>query len=248
MKKFIISVQIILVYASLTLSQTANITTHDYKEVSNSKRYSITMQYPQVDFGPDALMGLRGIAQDINHCIDTLTQNQKNDFRELLKSLPPEPCAQEFSGLHITYNTQFNNSALFSFLFEVFSGPDCANHPYTYKVSLNYSTANIGAFGISDIFDKNSNYLQFLSEYCFKELKIKAAANDFPDIDYLIKDGTTPDANNFRIFNFDDKGVTITFNPYSVGPWNWGIQSVSIPYMELKSYIDPNGPLGEMTK
>lgn len=248
MKKFTISILILLLYVSFSLSQIANITSHDYKEVSNSKRYSITMQYPQVDFGPDALMGLRGIAQDINHCIDTLTQNQVNDFRDLLKSLPPVPCAQEFSGLNITYNTQFNNNTLFSFLFEVFSGPDCANHPYTYKVSLNYSTTNIGAFSISDIFEKNSNYLQFLSEYCFKELKKKAAANDLSDIDYLIKDGTTPEASKFRVFNFDDKGITITFNPYSVGPWIWGIQSVSIPYKELKNYIDPNGPLGEMTK
>jgi len=206
------------------------------------------MQYPQVDFGSKALMGLRGIAQDINHCIDTLTQNQINDFRGHLKSLPPEPCGQEFSGLDIKYNTQFNNSALFSFIFEVFSGPDCANHPYTYRVTLNYSTTSVGAFGISDIFDLNSNYMQFLSEYCFKELKTKAAANDMPDIDYLIKDGTTPDVKNFRIFNFDDKGITITFNPYSVGPWAWGIQSVFIPYKDLKRYIAPNGPLGEMVK
>lgn len=248
MNKSITTILLILLYVSINNSQTANITTHDYKEVSVSKRYSITTLYPQVDFGPEALMGLRGIAQDINHCIDTLTQNQVNDFRNHLKSLPPEPCGQEFSGLDIKYNTQFNNSALFSFVFEVFSGPDCANHPYTYRASLNYSTTNVGAFSISDVFDKNSGYLQFLSEFCFKELKTKAASNDLHDIDYLIRDGTSPDAVNFRVFNFDDKGITVTFNPYSVSPWIWGIQSVFIPYKELKSYIAPNGPLGEMIK
>ncbi len=233
-----------ILFPILSFSQTANITSHDYKETSSSKRYSITMQYPQVDFGPDALMGVRGIASDINHCVDTLTQNQINDFRNILKDLPKEPCGQGSSGLEISYKTIFSNSKLFSFLFDVYSGPDCSNHPYTYSVSMNYSTLSTGAFSISDIFLPGTDWLKYISDHCIKVLKKRALDDGLQNTDEMITSGAGTDAYNFRVFNIDDKALTITFNPYWVGPYVWGAQSVTIPLSELKGMIDPQGPAG----
>jgi hypothetical protein len=237
-----------VVFPILSFSQSANITSHDHKEISSSKRYSITIHYPQVDFGPGALMGVRGIASEINHCVDTLAQNQINDFKNILKDLPNEPCGQGYSGLEISYKTIFSNSKLFSFLFVVYSGPDCSNHPYTYSVSLNYSTLSTGAFSISDIFTPGTDWLKFISDHCIKVLKKKALDDGLQNSDEQISIGAGPDAYNFRVFNIDDKALTITFNPYWVGPYIWGAQPVTIPLSDLKGMIDPVGPAGELIK
>ncbi len=242
---------IIILYISFSLqvySQTANVTSHDYKESSSSKRYIITVSYPQVDFGPDALMGVRGIAQDINSCIDSLWGNRVGDFKNEVKGLPEKPCTDQPSGLTVTYKTVYNDNSLFSFSFETFSAPDCANHPYNYTTTLNYSATSVGAFSINDIFIKDKPYLKFISDYCMKELKARAVKDKLDNINDMLTQGTTANADNFRVFNVSPKELIITFNPYQVGPWIWGTQSVSIPFSEMKSMIDPNGPVGQLTK
>lgn len=44
------------------------------------------------------------------------------------------------------------------------------------------------------------------------------------------------------------KGLLITFNEYSIAPYPAGIQSVLIPYSELKSIAKPGGALAKMTR
>ncbi len=248
MKKPVILCILFFCITAMTNSQTANITSHDFKESSVIKRYEILMQYPQIDFGPDALMGVRGIAQDINTCIDTLRQNQVNDFMYILSTLPKEPCAQQISGLEMKYKTVYNSSSLFSFQFEVFSAPDCSNHPYTYYATLNYSTTSVGAFGIGDIFVPSSDYLKYISDYTYNVLKQRAEKDGLLNSDEVMRGGTMPLAENFRVFNVDDKNLTIVFNPYKAGPYVWGIQTVAIPLSGMKEMISANGPIGELIK
>ena len=242
---------VILLYISIQLElcgQAANITSHNYKDSSSSKRYNITVNYPQVDFGPDALMGIRGIAQDINHSIDTLRENLVNDFMNEVKGLPPAPCTDQPSYLEVSYKTEYNNSSLFSFRFETFSAPDCANHPYTYITALNYSAASVGAFKLADVFIKDKPWLKFISGYTRNELIARAKKDKLDNSGGNIEEGTAPVEDNFRVFTVNGKGLTIIFNPYRVGPWIWGIQSVEIPYSEMKDMIDPGGPLSSVIK
>jgi hypothetical protein len=245
------SFYIIILFAALSLSiysQTANVTSHDFLDTSNSKKYIIAVKYPQVDFGPDALMGVRGIAQDINNSVDTLKDNLINDFRNELKNIPPDaPCAKETSGLNVEYTTVYNNNELFSFSFDAFSSPVCSNHPYKYITTLNYSTTSVGAFALGDIFQKDKPYVKFISEYCITELK-KRASEEKVNAAENIDEGAAPVEDNFRVFNVSSTALIITFNPYKVGPWIWGVQTVTIPLREIKSMVDPNGPLSSVIK
>ena len=232
-----------------TFSQSANITTHDYKEISDSKHYIISIKYPEVDFGPEALMGVRGIASDINYGVDTLRANIVKDFKDELKNITDNPpCAKETSGLTVEYKTVYNDNSLFSFSFETFSAPSCSNHPYTYVTTFNYSAMSVGAFGFSDIFLKDKPYLKFISDYCRNELKERATKEGVQNVNENIDEGTAPDAYKFRVFNVTQTELIITFNPYWVGPWIWGIQKVTIPYSKIKDLIDPQGPVGEFAR
>jgi hypothetical protein len=237
----------IVTYTSL--SQTAKITTHDYQEISASKHYIVAIKYPEVDFGPEALMGVRGIASDINFGIDTLKENLLKDFRAELKNNPPDaPCSKNNSGLYVEYKTVYNNNSLFSFSFETNSTPGCANHPYNYVTTFNYSALSVGTFGFSDIFLKDKPYLKFISDFCRNELKERAKKEGLENVNENIDEGTAPDAYKFRVFNVTQTELIITFNPYWVGPWILGIQKVTIPYSKIKDLIDPQGPVGEFIK
>jgi hypothetical protein len=239
-----LQVIILFILGVSVYSQTLNVIPLEFTESSTGQRYDIKVSYPKVDFGPDALMGLRGIAQDINYCSDTLKDNRVNEFKAEVKNLPKEPCAQQKSMLEVSYKTVFNNSNLISFSFETVSSPDCANHPYTYITTLNYSTTAVGAFGISDIFKKDTPYLKFISEYCINELKARARNDKLENVNEMIEQGTYAKEENFRVFTVTDNDLTIIFNPYKVGPWIWGIQSVTIPYSKMMDMIDLAGPLG----
>lgn len=231
------------------LSQTAVIKPYSYGEAPSDGSYSISSNYPKVDFGPDALMGVRGIAEDINNCVDTLRQNLINDFMNEVKNTPKDaPCSKNTSGLNTTFKTIYNNSNLFSFSFETSSSPACANHPYNFMSALNYSTTSVGAFSFNEMFKKDSDYLSVISNFCIGELKKKAAADKLENNDSQINEGAAPKSDNFRVFNFNETALTIYFNPYKVGPWIWGIQSVSIPWSELKNVVDSNGPVGSLIK
>ena len=247
MKKTLFVITSLIITVNL-FSQTAEIKTHDYSEGSASKRYNILIKYPQVDFGPDALMGVRGIASDINRAVDTLIENKKSVFTGMITNLNPEPCAQQISFLGIDYKTVYNNSSLFSFLFEVNYAPDCSNHPLMINAALNYSTGSAGAFKISDIFLPDTKYLEFISDYCIKELTSRAVKDFDGKTDVLIMESLTPSEENFSVFTVTDKSITVIFNPYRVGPYSWGIQSVVIPVADMKTMIDPKGPLGSFTR
>ena len=43
-------------------------------------------------------------------------------------------------------------------------------------------------------------------------------------------------------------GLLITFDEYQVAPYVFGQQTETVPYSELKSMIDPHGPLGDFVK
>lgn len=229
--------------SNVLISQNANITVHDYKE--SSLRYTITVEYPQIDYGKDALMGVRGIAQDINNCIDSLRFNRVNEFKN---AVPDKPCTETKSSLKVTYKTVYNDNVLFSFAFDTFSAPDCAAHPNNFISTLNYSTLNTGAFSFADIFRKDKPYLKFISDYCIAELKARAVKDKLDNINDMIEQGASQKDENFRVFNITKDELIITFNPYQVGPSVWGIQIVSIPMGKIKDFIDSEGPLGALIK
>ena len=52
--------------------------------------YTISATYPKVGFGSEALMGVRGIADDINNSIDTTIKSIFADFEKEVSDIPPE--------------------------------------------------------------------------------------------------------------------------------------------------------------
>jgi hypothetical protein len=63
-----------------------------------------------------------------------------------------------------------------------------------------------------------------------------------------IEKGAAAKADNYQGWTLTKKGLGIEFDPYQVGPYAAGPQSVLVPYSNLKDIINPEGPIGQFVK
>jgi len=234
--------------AGTLFSQKLSLTSHTLKDTSTAKKYEITAYYPQADFGPDALMGVRGVANDINNDIVDIINGQMISFRQAAEEVSSLDCALEQSNLEINYSTAYKDNGYISVLFETFSNPRCAAHPMTFRTSFNYSYVSKGLLTIDSLFEKDSGWLEYISDYCIKELKEKSKNDGLENNEMSILSGAGAKPENFRTFTFNGNTLDIIFNLYQVGPYIWGFQTVSIPLKNIKKMLDENGPLGFVVK
>lgn len=130
--KILLLIQFLLLFAASTNSQELKIKPYSMGEADKNGKYTLSADYPKIDFGPDALMGVRGIAEDINGQIMKIINGQFTPFREQALQ-DTMSCPQVESTLEIKYTTAYKKNGYLSFLFETFSNPRCAAHPMTYQ-------------------------------------------------------------------------------------------------------------------
>lgn len=245
--KIIILIQFFLFFAASANSQELKIKPYSMGEADKDGKYSLSADYPKIDFGTDALMGVRGIADDINSQILKIIDGQFKTFREQALE-DTMSCPQVESTLEIKYTTAYKKNGYLSFLFETFSNPRCAAHPMTYQTSFNYSYTTKGLLAIDSLFTPGSGWLEYISDYCIAELNTRAKRDGLENYSENIKDGAGPKSDNFYAFTVNEQTLNIIFNLYRVGPYVWGFQTVNIPWNGLHKMIDPKGPVGFMVK
>lgn len=222
-----------------------------YKEFEDSNsvlRYKITANYPHADFGPDALMGVRGIAEDINNVLDTTVAGIIKKFKSSAEELPAVDSELTESTLDISGRGWVSNGSLLSAELNVFSYLAGMAHPITTVTGYNFDINGNGPISISDLFTKNSGYLNYLSTTAVNRLTAHAESEGYSEIKQMILEGTSPETKNFDNWVVENDSLIIIFKPYQVGPYVMGIQTVSIPLSELTGMIDPKGPLSFMIR
>jgi len=220
-----------------------NITYKNEIDKNEKLNYMTDVTYPQVDFGPEALMGVRGIAQDINTAINESVQNYIESFKTQLEEIKGDSKEGESNSFKVTSEAEITGGTLLSVKFTMFSNISGMAHPMTNDSSFNYSTISTGQLELKDLFREESEYLKFISAYSQKELEAYAYSQGNENIFDMIKLGTSPDANNFKVWNIKNDSLSITFNPYQAAPYVFGIQEVKISLSEMLSMFDKTGPL-----
>ncbi|MBK8550388.1 MAG: DUF3298 domain-containing protein [Ignavibacteria bacterium] len=227
-------------------AQTINVT---YKTISGSNPdmdYTISATYPQVDFGPDALMGVRGVASDINNSLDTTVDGIIKDFIKQVSEMPKKIVNGMGSKLEITSNGWVSNESLLSAELNTFCNIAGMAHPLTTVTTFNYSIISTGQLELSNLFLSNAEYLNYISAVCIKQLTDKALKEGYGNINDMILSGASADAKNFSEWTVKNDSLDIIFNVYQVMPYVMGIQTVSIPLSDMTNMIDPKGPLSFM--
>ena len=138
------------------------------------------------------------------------------------------------------YSIEYYSEELISFTGLVYSYTGGA-HGNTYFVSSNYQVKGEDSkqLKLSDLFNKDSDYIKVLSEFCIKDLRKQGAGwvvND--EIKSLKEDEIGP-------FALSPRGIQFAFAPYAVGSYAEGAYFVTIDYGHLKNAINPDGPLAQ---
>lgn len=242
---------LLLIFFILPLSihsQTMKVVNKSFSENDKKLNYYITADYPQADFGPEALMGVRGISDDINNGIDTIVNNIISGFKNSVSEMTNHTAMNGLgSSLEIKGDASVIAGTIFSAQIKEFSAVIGMAHPNTIITSYNYCITSGGLLtDISGLFLHQSDYLKYISDYCKMDLKMNAERNGYTNINEMIETGASPDVKNFSVWNLSEDMLNITFNAYQVAPYVFGIQSVSIPLSNMTNMINPDGPLSFM--
>ncbi|MBS1517885.1 MAG: DUF3298 domain-containing protein [Bacteroidetes bacterium] len=237
---------IVIIFSVMVVSsfaQQMNVT-YKYSEQKNRElNYTAEVTYPQVDFGPDALMGVRGIASDINNLIESRIGIYIKGFEDQLKLIKTDDPEKRMRTLKITSESSVSGGTLLSVRFTLFMNIPGMAHPVTHDSSFNYSVTSSGELDLRDLFNENADYLTYVSSYSQKELEANAYSQGNENVFDMIKFGTSPEPKNFRVWNISNDSLSITFNPAQAAPYYFGMQTVKIPLDGMLGIIDRKGPL-----
>ncbi|HEX2696497.1 MAG TPA: RsiV family protein [Anaerolineales bacterium] len=216
---------------SQQLTLTSKPISEEVKQSGKFPDYKITAQIPQLTGGDDPHV------QELNQRLNDLVQGQVDMWRQDFQQLPLTSLSNG-SFLDASYKLIFQRGDIWSFKFDFSFYADTAAHPGLNSETLNYDLAQGKKLTLDNLFLPNSNYLETISAYCITDLKRRN-----PGFDDTFLQGANPTPENYRNWNITSNGLLITFDEYQVAPYAAGPQAVTIPYSELKSIIDPSGPL-----
>lgn len=193
--------------------------------------YTITLQTPTLTGSNDLRL------KKFNDQIATLIQQAVDDFENNVVSMPPMPVLNG-SSFDVQYKLLSQPGNILSIKFEMLGYVNGAAHPYHLNPTFNFDIESGKALLLADLFLPNTDYLTPISKYCVTELGKRdiGFTSDFAQ-------GADPKPENYKNWNITADGLMITFDEYQVAAYVAGPQAVVIPYGELKSLIDPKGPL-----
>jgi len=144
--------------------------------------------------------------------------------------------------LVLDYAVWLFNENLFSVEFKAWSYYAMAAHGNTRFTTFNFWLEPIALLELEDLFKDGSEYLQLLSQISRTELHSRLDLAEGGQDDWILR-GTKPEKESFKHFSITDSVLRIVYPEYTVGPYAWGPQQISIPYGCLRELIRPDGPL-----
>jgi hypothetical protein len=216
----------------LPLYQTVTLTTTPFNEDSKDPVYTARADIPILQGSQDERV------VRFNNEMQEITQEEISRFKDNVRQIIPMPGIAG-SSFDQTVERLSIPGNLISLKFTFSTYVNGAAHPNSRTRTVNYDLETGQDINFFSLFKPGSNYLTVISNYCIAELKTRP-------IDFASNsDGAAPTAENYGNWNVTHDGLLITFDPYQVAAYAAGPQLVTIPYSELKSILDPNGPLAE---
>jgi len=198
-------------------------------------QYTIKAQIPQLTGSGDP----RVLA--FNQLVNNRLTNEINIWRQSFRQLPITSVSYG-SSLELRYALISQIGDLWSFKFDFWFYSDGAAHPGLNSITMTYDLGQGRELALGDLFLPNVNYLEVISNYCVNELRKR------PYSDSFFLNGADPTPENYRNWNIAPDGLLITFDEYQVAPYAAGPQQVTVPYNELTSVINYQGPLAMIVK
>jgi hypothetical protein len=227
------------------LSGDADVITKQIKESNKKLVYEINAQYPQITGTSNPNF------EKFNQAVRGPVLKAVAEFKKNIGANPdqePPPEDSMHSDLTIGYDIGLAQDDLVSVLFAVSSYYQGAAHPNGYSEVVNFDMKNGKLLKLSDLFKSGAKYLPVMSTYCIADLKKQSKDKQGMLDDTSINTGASPTAKNYKSWTIQRKGIGIEFDPYQVGSYAAGAQTVVVPYSTLKELINPEGPVAQFAK
>lgn len=213
------------------LFQQVQLTSVNFDDSGRSPEdYQITAQIPSLTGSNDPRVTA------FNQATDTLVKGAVAEFKKNMNKLAPPPI-QATSMFDMRYTLLSSPGNIYSLKFESEGYIAGAAHPYHLTYTFNYDLGQGKELALSNLFLPNTDYLETIANYCAAQLNTRDIGFD------MFQQGAAPMPENYKNWNITPDGLMITFDEYQVAPYAAGPQTVVVPYAELLSVIDSNGPL-----
>lgn len=230
----------------LFFSNSTQIINKQINESLKAKRIDLNAEYPELAGGANV--------SGFNQVVKTRINRDLADFKKAQMSLSAEDLKMFPEGMNsyieLSYNVEYADNDLISvsFLEGSFTG---GAHPNYNTFTITYDLKNGKELKLAELFKPGSKYLEAVSAYAIKDLQ----SRKIPDSDENMglaqdsfADGALPKAENYQSWNLTKKGLMFNFDPYQVGPYAVGPQTVIVPYAVLKEIARADGALAKMMK
>ena len=229
----------------VAFSGALRLATREIKEENKNRRYSIGVEYPQLEGTRTA-----GV-EKFNAAARAFALREVGEFK---RNIAGDDGAPKLSGmgndLSIDYTLGVATDDFLSVQFQIGSYYAGAAHPNHNTSVINFDLRRGRMLSLADLFKPAADYLRAISDYCISDLK-RQAKKDGPDsmlTDDQIEEGASATLENYRSWLMTREGLVITFDPYQVAPYAAGPQSVAIPYAALKGILKADAPVTSLTK
>lgn len=230
----------------VSFTNNTQIINRQINESVKAKRLDLAAEYPELTGGANA--------SGFNQLVKSRVTSMLADFKKQMVGMTAEDLKMIPAGVNyymdIGYNIEYADDDLISVnLMEGnFTGGAHPNYSY---FTITYDLKTGKELKLSELFKPSANYLEAISAYAIKDLQ----SRKIPDSDEnmglaqdIFAEGATAKADNYQNWNLTKKGLMITFDPYQVGPYAAGSQTVIVPYANLKEIAKTDGALMKWMK
>ncbi len=204
----------------------------------NETHYSLNIKIPQVKGMADT-----AAQKDINDRLKKFADDQEKQFQTDIADLVIGIDEDMKSGLTIEYNVVTLTPELLSMTLEVSPFMAGAAHPNHVSFPFNYDIATSKKIAFEDLFNTKAKYLERLSELSIQELIETSKENGtyYAAKEQNIRQGASAKLENFRTFTIKDGSLVLTFDPYQVGPYAEGTQTISLTRAQITDVLSNYG-------
>ena len=230
----------------ITFTGDAELVSKQIKESNKKLNYEISVQYPQLTGGNNPnIEKFNQVARGaVTKSLAAFKKSVAAEEGENLEETRPE--GSMASDLTISYTVALAQDDLVSIDFTVGSYYQGAAHPNSGSETLNYDLKNGKQLKLSDLFKPGAKYLAAIATYCVADLKKQASEKGLTEEE--IQKGAAAKSENYTGWTITKRGLGFNFDPYQVGPYASGQQSVVVPYSALKDLINPDSPVAQFAK
>jgi hypothetical protein len=214
------------------ISQQVTLISMPFTETNQSPAYTIIAEIPQLTGSDDPRV------QAFNQRLDEIVKQKVDEKRqEFLQSNASPAFGSE---LKVTYQLVSQIADIWSLKLDISYYTAGAAHPGYESITVNYALGEGRELALGDLFLPNSNYLEVIANYCIAELNQQLREEFFDAF------GAEPKPENYSNWNITPEGLLITFEQNQVTASAAGDVTVMVPFSELRTVIDPQGPLGKV--